>query len=142
MARPEPGMEKTLMRDLREPDINKYRIDLSDETLEKMGIITPVDPRINGAFLIPYVVGPTPITLKVVAASGGGWDHVSVSTETRCPSWYEMSFIFRKFFKDTETAMELHVPAKDHINMHPYTLHLWRPHSKMRKIPMPPKGFV
>ena len=126
------------MRDLREHDINKFRIEMPDE----MGVITPIDPRINGAFIIPYVVGPKPVELKVIAARGGGWDHVSVSTETRCPSWYEMSFIHRKFFKIDEVAMQLHVTVANHINIHPYTLHLWRPHSKMRRIPMPPKDFV
>jgi hypothetical protein len=130
------------MRDLREPEINRFRVEMSEKVLEQMGVFGPIDQSINGAFIIPYVVGPKPVELRVIAASGGGWDHVSVSTESRCPTWHEMSYIHRKFFKVTEVAMELHVPATDHINNHPYTLHLWRPHSKMRRIPLPPKGYV
>jgi len=90
----------------------------------------------NGAFLIVRKEQ----TLRIIAASGGGWDHVSVSLETRCPTWDEMDFIKRVFFKETETAMQLHVPEADHINIHPFVLHLWRPH--LRKIPVPPKDFV
>jgi hypothetical protein len=51
-----------------------------------------------------------------------------------------MEFIKRKFFADSETAMQLHVPPYDHINRHPYTLHLWRPHDQ--DIPRPPEHFV
>jgi hypothetical protein len=79
-------------------------------------------------------------TLTVIATNGGGWDHVSVSRGDRCPSWFEMEQVKRMFFKDDEVAMQLHVPATDHINVHNYCLHLWRPH--FATIPLPPKGFV
>ena len=78
--------------------------------------------------------------LVCVASSGGGWDHVSVSLINRCPSWNEMEFIKRHFFKDDETAMQLHVPVTQHINCHPFTLHIWRP--QQAEIPLPPAGFV
>ena len=78
--------------------------------------------------------------LRCIAATGDGWDHLSVSTKDRTPSWAEMEFVKRVFFKDTETAMQLHVPPKDHINVHDYVLHLWRPHNK--KIPLPPTYMV
>lgn len=80
------------------------------------------------------------MVLHIVASSGGGWDHVSVSTRHRCPTWSEMEFIKRAFFKDDETAMQLHVPAGDHINCHPHCLHLWRPH--IQTIPRPPSIMV
>lgn len=78
--------------------------------------------------------------IRVIASSGEGWDHVSVSLETRCPTWDEMEFVKRKFFNDDETAMQLHVPPSDHINHHPHCLHLWRPHGE--KIPRPPNFLV
>lgn len=78
--------------------------------------------------------------LKVIASSGEGWDHVSVSRRDRCPSWEEMEFVKRLFFKDDETAMQLHVPPTKHINNHPYVLHLWRPQGV--EIPLPPPDFV
>ena len=86
----------------------------------------------QGVFIIP-----NDPPLRVIADSGQGWDHVSVSTETRCPTWEEMDRIKRIFFKDHETAVQYHVPASDHINIHDYCLHLWRP--TFKRFPMPPK---
>jgi hypothetical protein len=80
-----------------------------------------------GMFMIPSQIDQKPIA--VVASSGEGWDHVSVSRPTRCPNWPEMEHIASLFFKDDETAMQLHVPASDHVNNHPYCLHWWRPHN-------------
>jgi hypothetical protein len=87
-----------------------------------------------GVFVLPSPTDGQP--LSVVASSGMNWDHVSVSRISRCPNWPEMEFIKHKFFKDTETAMQLHVPPSDHINNHPYCLHLWRP--QKQDIPRPP----
>jgi hypothetical protein len=92
-----------------------------------------------GVFTIPYPL--TGVSLKCVASSDGGWDHISVSLPNRCPNWYEMEHIKRKFFKDDETVMQLHVPSSDHINMHPYCLHLWRPNNG-QEIPRPPAEMV
>lgn len=86
---------------------------------------------------------PSPIDggrLMIVASSGEGWDHVSVSRANRCPNWPEMSHIKRLFFRDDEAAMQIHVPVKDHINCHPYCLHLWRPQAAV--IPLPPAEMV
>jgi hypothetical protein len=65
--------------------------------------------------------------MKVIISNGGGWDHVSVSLENRCPTWKEMCAVKDLFFKDDEVAMQLHVAKADHINHHPFCLHLWRP---------------
>ena len=78
--------------------------------------------------------------LNVIASNDAGWDHVSVSLPDRCPTWAEMDHIKRLFFRDEETAFQLHVPPADHINDHPHCLHLWRPHAE--EIPLPPSIFV
>lgn len=78
--------------------------------------------------------------LRVIASAGEGWDHVSVSLPDRTPTWAEMEHVKRLFFKDDETAMQLHVPPAEHINCHPHCLHLWRPHDVA--IPRPPAIFV
>jgi hypothetical protein len=78
--------------------------------------------------------------LRVIASSGEGWDHVSVSLPERCPTWAEMEQVKRLFFRDDETAMQLHVPPTDHISIHPFCLHLWRPHGA--EIPRPPGWMV
>lgn len=80
-------------------------------------------------------------TALCIASAGGGWDHVSVSISNRCPNWAEMEHAKRSFFNDDETAMQLHVPPADHLNAHPFCLHLWRPNDG-RAIPRPPAEFV
>lgn len=66
-------------------------------------------------------------TLLCIVSDGGGWDHVSVSLRTRTPTWTELEYVRRSFFRDDETVMQLHVPSSDHINNHDTCLHLWRP---------------
>ena len=51
-----------------------------------------------------------------------------------------MEQVKRLFFRDDETAMQLHVQPADHINCHPHCLHLWRPHGV--EIPRPPAFMV
>lgn len=87
-----------------------------------------------------FIVMHNGVALRVIASSGLGWDHVSVSLSTRCPTWEEMEAVKRAFFRDDETAMQLHVPPARHVNVHPYCLHLWRPHHA--DIPMPPAVMV
>ena len=91
-----------------------------------------------GAFALRSIIDGGQLT--VIASSGEGWDHVSVSRPTRCPNWPEMEQVKRLFFREEETAMQLHVPPSDHVNNHPYTLHLWRPLDQ--EIPRPPSIMV
>lgn len=122
------------MKPLRGPQFDPYRIKIP-EIMKRMNP-GAVENDHNGAFV--YTLGGN--TLRVIAASGGGWDHVSVSLEHRAPTWEEMEYIKRIFFKDDEVAMQLHVSTRDHISCHPHTLHIWRP--LKAKIPLPPKSYV
>jgi hypothetical protein len=104
--------------------------------LDKYRIKHPFGNEVSaaeGAFILPD-------DLRVIACNGDGWDHVSVSREDRIPSWYDMELVKRMFFKDDETAMQLHLPPAKHINQHPNVLHLWRPHNVL--IPLPPARMV
>lgn len=92
----------------------------------------------HGAFVVPSCIDRQP--LVTVASASDGWDHVSVSRKNRTPNWQEMEQIKRLFFRDDETAMQLHVPPEDHVNMHPNVLHLWRPQAV--EIPRPPSIMV
>lgn len=84
--------------------------------------------------------------LQIIFSTGMRWDHVSACAATlehgpcRIPSYHEMKRIKRLFFRDDETAMELHVPTAEHINDNDHVLHLWRPQD--HPIPMPPKSMV
>lgn len=92
----------------------------------------------TGMFRIPSLTDSVEMT--IIASVGGGWDHVSVSRTDRCPTWEEMEHVKRSFFKEEETAFQLHVPPNDHISFHHTCLHLWRPIDG--KIPMPPSWMV
>lgn len=126
------------MRDLRELD--RWRVPLPPGIAELWGV-----PPLGGglAMICGAFVLPSPIEkrhLRVIASNGEGWDHVSVSLVNRCPRWSEMEYAKRLFFRDNETAMQLHVPPTDHISFHPHCLHLWRPHDA--EIPRPPSIMV
>lgn len=84
----------------------------------------------NGFFL---VIGPTGVTLRIVASDDReqpdvsvGWEHVSVSLPNRCPNWPEMAFVKSLFWEAEETVVQFHPPESTYISNHPYCLHLWR----------------
>lgn len=77
----------------------------------------------NGLFRIPY---RKKIKLTVIASNGDGWDHVSVSTEKRCPTWNEMKYIKNLFFKSNETVIQYFPPEIAYVNNCPNCLHMWR----------------
>lgn len=96
----------------------------------------------NGKFLVPR----NGALLSVISSDGSDWvesglpepvwEHVSVSLRARCPTWEEMDFIKRIFWRDDETVLQLHVPRDQHISFHNFCLHLWKPLGV--EIPLPP----
>jgi len=118
-----------------------YRIPIPKQYANMIGISESerMGDEYNGAFLYDSPVRNGEL-LRALARSSNGWDHVSVSLLDRCPSWEEMEWIKHLFFLPNEIAFQLHVPIKEHINSHPYTLHLWRPHHI--PIPLPPSTMV
>lgn len=67
-----------------------------------------------------------------------GWEHVSlraadkhvrngqVHYKDRTPTWDEMCFAKRAFFKPEETVVQFHPEESSYVNTHPHVLHLWR----------------
>jgi len=87
----------------------------------------------NGLFFIP---GYKPKeTLKVICSDGGGWDHVSVSLKTRCPTWPEMCMVKDLFFDPNETVVQFHPSIEEYVNNHPFCLHLWRSQTDRHELP-------
>lgn len=120
------------MRDLRLLDL--YR-DTSPAVLRHYG---HVGDGTCGVFTVPSPIDGAP--MRVIASGDCGWEHVSVSRKTRCPNWPEMDHIKRLFFRDDECAVQFHVPRDDHISVHDYCLHLWRPTDV--DMPRPPAWMV
>lgn len=86
---------------------------------------------------------PSGMLLRIISSDGTDeipWEHVSVSTDTRCPTWDEMEWVRQQFWREDETVMQLHPPKTQYINKHPYCLHLWRP--KFVEVPLPPLWAV
>lgn len=95
------------------------------------------DAGVNGAFNVQC---PGRARLMIVASNGGGWEHVSVTVRNRCPIWEEMDWVKHRFWNKDDTVMQYHVPVSDHINVHPFCLHLWRQIGK--PMPRPPAWMV
>lgn len=91
----------------------------------------------NGAF---YVQCPGRGWLMIVISNGGGWEHVSVTVRNRCPVWEEMDWVKQQFWDEGDTVIQYHVPVSDHVNVHPFCLHLWRQIGKT--MPRPPAWMV
>jgi len=79
-------------------------------------------------------------TLTIIFSDGMGWEHVSVSTPSRCPNWAEMCFVKNLFWAPDDVVMQLHPRESAYVNNHPFCLHLWRP--KAATIPEPPPELV
>jgi hypothetical protein len=91
----------------------------------------------DGAF---FVQGPKGALLKIISTSGIdpdalNWEHVSVSTEHRCPNWDEMCFVKDLFWDDEECVVQFHPPKSQYVNHHPYCLHLWKHRDGIMKFP-------
>ena len=72
---------------------------------------------------------PTPETLTEMRLPPDClWEHVSVSVrgQNRCPTWDEMCFVKRLFWKPSETVIQFHPCESEYVNVHEYVLHLWR----------------
>jgi hypothetical protein len=101
-----------------------------------------------GRFLVRCPL--TNVRLKIIISDGADWEqvglplpvweHVSVSTTNRVPTWEEMCWVKEQFFEDDEVVVQLHPAKKDWINCHPHVLHLWRVVGV--DFPMPPKITV
>lgn len=82
----------------------------------------------NGMFILPnpFTRNGKP-ALTVIASDGQGWEHVSVSTEFRCPTWAEMCHVKATFWDAEDAVVQFHPPKLRYVNHHKFCLHLWRP---------------
>lgn len=116
----------------------KYRITRDQVSAAHANFATDKSAGNNGAFWVWLnKKGPT---FKAIACDGGGWEHVSVSLPDRCPTWAEMCAVKDLFWDEDDVVMQLHPAKSEHINAHPFCLHLWRPTETA--IPTPPTAMV
>jgi len=91
----------------------------------------------NGAFIVLLRHAQK---VYVIASSGMGWEHVSVSRQDHCPTWDEMCQIKNIFWDEEDCCIQFHPPKSEYVNNHPYCLHIWRPLDGV--IPIPPSILV
>ena len=91
---------------------DEYIFPLGDGTYRFGGdfYIEKSDTRVNFAFSVQM-----------------GWEHLSVSTPTKTPTWDQMCAINDAIFEDEEETVEFHPKKSEYINVHPHCLHIWRP---------------
>jgi len=94
----------------------------------------------SGMFRVPHRDrnGNAPFT--VIASDEEGWEHVSVSLPTRCPTWEEMCKIKELFWAAENCVVQYHPPESNYVNNHRFCLHLWRPTAE--PLPCPPSYMV
>jgi hypothetical protein len=54
------------------------------------------------------------------------WEHVSVSSKNRCPTWHEMKMIKDVFWLPDEMVLQFHPPESVYVNQVATCLHLWK----------------
>ena len=94
----------------------------------------------NGAFMVKSLKIKRP--LVVVISDTLGWEHASVSLADRSPTWQEMAYIKSLCWDETDLVVQLHPPTEQHINNHPYCLHLWRKTNSNDFCDTPPSAMV
>lgn len=93
-----------------------------------------------GAF---FITSPLGRQLKIMSSGHDldyRWEHVSVSLNSRPPSWAEMCYVKDLFWREDECVVQFHPPRSEYVNHHPYCLHLWKPIDI--EIPLPPTILV
>lgn len=78
--------------------------------------------------------------LNFIFSWGCGFEHLSVSTPTRTPTWEEMCFMKDIFWNEDEVCMQLHPKKEEYVNNHNFCLHIWKPINQ--EIPTPPSVMI
>lgn len=78
--------------------------------------------------------------LNFIFSWGCGFEHLSVSTPVRTPTWEQMCLMKDIFWNDDEVCMQLHPKKENYVDNMQFCLHIWKPIDK--EIPQPPSIMV
>lgn len=67
------------------------------------------------------------IIISIDTREDEDWIHVSVSRKSRVPSYEDLCLVKQDFIGDDREAYQKFPKASEHVNTHPYCLHLWSP---------------
>ena len=120
------------MRSQPSPSLENYRVNGIPEWESPAGTM-------YGAFQIGVL--PTKTVLHIISSGPGEvWEHVSVSIDTRTPTWAEMCRVKELFWDDEETVIQFHPGRSKAVNHHPFCLHLWK--LSGRNAELPPRELI
>ena len=102
------------------------------------------DTEDNGIRIVGHLTDPvTRETYLVMFTKQLGWEHASISYtrgKRKCPEWDIMCRLKDMFWGKDECCVQYHPAEEDYVNMHEYTLHVWRPY--LESLPKPPSIMV
>ena len=138
--RPPPGLHSRPKPAGRmiEKDEDDTMKTLYEVAREQGPLLTIIEEGHDGGCGLLTFSGTQP--LRFVASWGMGWEHVSVSLPNRCPTWEELHFVKRAWWRGGETVIQYHPAETEYVNYHPFCLHLWRPIGQ--EVPTPPAWMV
>lgn len=58
-------------------------------------------------------------------SDGNHWLHVSFALKDRMPTYDDICYFKRWLIGPDRKAIQVHAPESQHVNTHPYCLHLW-----------------
>lgn len=100
------------------------------------GTVFPIEYK-NGKVKI---INDIDKALHFIFSWGCGFEHLSVSTSVKTPTWEQMCFMKDIFWNDDEICMQLHPKKEEYVNNHNYCLHIWKPINQ--EIPTPPSIMI
>lgn len=71
---------------------------------------------------------------------GAEWTHASMAYRDRVPTYDELVRLKRAVWGSGGWAMQVFPPEREHVNIHPYALHLWGPANGQRPEGIPDFG--
>lgn len=98
------------------------------KSLDGMRIQLPGQPTRPGDNFGLFLTRRNGVEIRIMSSGSGHheWEHVSVSTPTRCPTWEEMCFVKDLFWSAGETVLQFHPRSENYVNTHEFCLHLWK----------------
>lgn len=124
------------MRDLKEIKETKGLIIKKEKSNGFGGTLFPIEYK-NGK---AKIIQDYDKVLHFIFSWACGFEHLSVSTTVKTPTWEQMSMMKNIFWREDEICMQLHPAKENYIDNMPHCLHIWRPINK--EIPTPPNLMV
>jgi hypothetical protein len=84
-----------------------------------------LEVRSDGIACMNKALGLAVICSENIEQDGNKWLHVSVSRRSKIPTYDDLALVKRLFMGDDLHAYQCFVASVDHVNIHPYCLHLW-----------------